>query len=564
MKNFLFTLVLALIFTSTIGQVAPDKYFVAFTDKDNSPYSIDEPLEYLSQRAIDRRDRQGIAIDEKDLPCNPSYLQGVAQVGVTLLNPTKWLNGVTIYTDDSVKVILILALPYVKDVLKSPVYQPKPNFEKSFFAREASMVFSSRDIAEPGSGASYDYGNGYNQIHMLKGDELHDMGYSGEGMVIAVLDAGFTNANTIAAFDSLWDNGQILGSWDFVNTGPMTFDQHGHGTSVLSTIGANVPGELVGTAPHASFYLFRSEDTDSEYIVEEYNWVSAAEYADSAGADVINSSLGYVDFDDPSQDHTYEDMDGNTTPVTIGADIGASRGMIMVNSAGNEGNSSTYPYLIAPSDGDSVVCVGAVDGNGDYAPFSSKGPSSDGRVKPDVLAQGSGTWVAFPEGFFAPSGGTSFSSPITAGMMACLWQANQDMNNMEIIAAVQQSGSTYENPSDTLGYGIPNYVDANNILTIIESGNTLLEENISLYPNPFRDQINISFDSDSQGEYVVELLDVFGRILYREYYVASGNDKLSLDGLSQLADGAYVVRITKDGKTASSKLIKCQWISLSH
>jgi len=554
MKKLVISLPFIFIYFLSLGQIAPEKYFIAFTDKNNSPYSINQPSEYLSQRAIDRRDRQGIEIDMKDLPCNPDYLQGVKDIGVELLNPTKWLNGVTVETDDPDKINQISNLPYVKYTVKSPVKNTDPDFEKPFFAHEAGLVSNLKDNSSTGSGMTFDYGGGYNQIHMLRGDELHDMGYTGEGMVIAVLDAGFSSADTNAAFDSLWVNGQVLGTWDFVNRGPITFNQHGHGTSVLSTIGANDPGLMVGTAPHASFYLLRSEDGNSEYIIEEYNWVSAAEYADSAGADVVNSSLGYSDFDDPALDHTYEDMDGNTTPVTIGADIAASRGMIMVNSAGNEGNTPWF-YLIAPSDGDSVVCVGAVDANENYWTSSSKGPSADGRVKPNVVAQGSGTWVAYPQGFYGPSGGTSFSSPITAGMMACLWQANMGRNNMEIISAAQQSADRYTTPSDTLGYGLPDYVAANEILSIIEPGHAVLAENISLFPNPFHNQLNIVFEDSSQGDYMIELLDVYGRILIRRTHAASSNTFV-LNGVQAFANGVYVVRIYKDGRSISQKVMK--------
>jgi len=555
MKKLVISIPFILFYFFSQAQIANNKYFIEFTDKDNSPYSLDEPSEYLSQRAIDRRTTQGIEIDSKDLPCNPSYIQGVADIGVSIINPTKWLNGVTIWTNDPAKLVQVGNLPYVKSVLKAMSRYSNPDFKKTFFANEENLAINLKNVAAPGSGASFDYGNAYNQIHMLRGDELHDLGYTGEGMQIAVIDAGFSGSDTIAAFDSLRMNGQILGSWDFVARGPITFDQHGHGTSVLSTIGANVPGEMVGTAPHASFYLLRAEDGFSENLIEEYNWVSAAEYADSAGADVINSSLGYYVFDETSAfDHTYEDMDGNTTAITIGADVAASRGMIVCNSIGNEGNDDWY-YLIAPSDGDSVVAVGAVDGANNYADFSSKGPSYDGRVKPNVVAQGSGTWVAYPQGFFAPSGGTSFSSPITAGMMACLWQANMEMNNMEIISAAQESADTYDNPSDTLGYGLPDYMKANEILAIFESNYTVLDEEISLFPNPFTEQLIIVFEGSSQGAYIIEIHDVYGRLLIHKEH-SSASNTVSINGMDQFAKGVYVVCITKDKQSKSMKVVK--------
>ncbi len=538
------------------SQVAPDKYYVQFTDKNNSPYSIDDPSDYLSQRAIDRRIRQGIAIDEKDLPVNPAYLQGVTDAGAAVLNPTKWLNGVTIYTGDSTVVIAINALPYVANVLKSTpvVYNDGPeNFKKPFFEHEyyngtAPVIF------KDGQGiTSFDYGEGYNQIHMLKGDLMHDMGYRGQGMIIAVIDAGFNNADIHPAFDSLWNNNQILGTRDLVDGGEVAFDKSSHGTMVLSTIGSNYPGQLIGTAPKASFWMLRSEDVGSEYIIEEYNWVSAAEFADSAGVDVINSSLGYYVFNDPSQDHTYADMNGNTTPVTIGADIAASRGMAVCNSLGNEGSGFWY-YLIAPSDGDSVFGIGAVDANGNYAGFSSHGPSSDGRIKPNVVAQGSGVYAADPSGWFTYTGGTSFSSPITAGMVACLWQANPEMNNMEILSAIEQSASQSEDPDDLLGYGIPDYVMANNILTVVESF-TLVDLDIEIYPVPFKDRLyfNVISDDKEHRQGRAEVTDLTGKIVSEEELDLT---KTSSVNLEYLPAGIYFLKIRIDDKYAVKKVVK--------
>ena len=450
-------LLLVLFFTAVvaISQVAPNKYFVKFTDKNDSPYSISNPEEFLSQKAIDRRNAHSIDIVENDLPVNPQYLESVQNTGVTMLNSTKWFNGVTIYTTDQGALDIINAFNFVESVEKggnSNVDQEK-NIEKPFFANESMTQIPDAGLYKSlTSGNSYDYGAAANQIQMLNGDVLHDMGFDGEGMTIAILDAGFLNVDNLSAFDSLWINGQILGSKDFANpVNPDIFGSHSHGCSVLSTIGANLPGDMVGTAPQADFWLLRSEDGATEYLIEEYNWISAAEFADSVGADIINSSLGYTTFDDPSQDHTYEDMDGNTTPITIGADIAASKGMIVVNSAGNAGGSS-WQYIGAPADGDSVFSIGAVNGSGSYASFSSTGPTADGRIKPNVVAQGQGTAVISAySGEVSFGSGTSFSSPITAGMVACLWQASPNNRNTEIMEAIMSAGSLAENPTNQLG-----------------------------------------------------------------------------------------------------------------
>ena len=460
MKKIYLLLIITLISVISISQVAPDKYVVTFTDKNDSPYSISNPEEFLSQKALDRRTAHGIVIVENDLPVNPQYLESVAGTGVTMLNASKWFNCVTIYTTDQDALNTINGFSFVESVEKSGSSKAagKKLNEKPFFSKEwLSSVPESGLYKSLTAGNSYDYGAATNQIQMLNGDVLHDMGYDGNGMTIAVLDAGFLNVDELSAFDSLWTNGQILGYMDFVEpNNPNIFNSHTHGCMVLSTMGANLPGQMVGTAPKADYWLLRSEEDYSnnhiENLIEEYNWVSAAEFADSVGADVINSSLGYTTFDDPSQDHTYDDMDGNTTPITIGADMAVSKGMIVVNSAGNSGNSSWF-YIGAPADGDSVFSIGAVDGSGNIAGFSSHGPTFDGRIKPNVVAQGSGTAIIDPgNGSVTFGGGTSFSSPITAGMVACLWQANPYKRNTEIMEAIQASGSLANEPNNQMGY----------------------------------------------------------------------------------------------------------------
>lgn len=482
MKRFTALVLMVHVCFNLISQVAPDKYWVKFTDKNNSPYSINNPEAFLSPKAIDRRNAQGIAILENDLPVNSTYIQGVANTGATVLNVSKWYNSVTVYTTSQSVIDAINLLPYVLSVEKGKYIVKPEKSEKPFFKNESYGEIPEENlILGPASGESYNYGAAYNQINMLNGIPMHDLGFDGTGMTIAILDAGFLNTNIIDAFDSLWNNGQILGTRDFVSPlAPDIFGSHSHGTSVLSTIGANLPGQMVGTAPKADFWLLRSEDGATEYLIEELNWVSAAEFADSVGADVINSSLGYTTFDDPSQDHTYQDMDGNTTPITIGADLAASKGMIVVNSAGNSGGSS-WQYIGAPADGDSVFSIGAVTASGNYASFSSTGPTFDGRIKPNVVAQGSGsTIISAYSGNVTTGSGTSFSSPITAGMVACLWQAHQNKRNTQIMEAIEQSATLAGSPNYLLGYGIPDYFDAHTTLSAPVTYNFSLEIKVFL------------------------------------------------------------------------------------
>jgi len=469
MKHLTLFLLATLLTCIVDAQVAPDKYWVKFTDKNNSPFSINNPEMFLTQKAIDRRMVHGIAIVENDLPVNPSYITAVENTGAVILNPSKWLNSVTVYTDDPTVISSIYALPFVL-AIENISYNP-PIGKKSvkpFFKNESVKNLSQEEwIKGITSGQSYNYGQAFNQINMLNGILLHDEGFDGTGMTIAVLDAGFLNLNMWPAFDSLWINNKILGWKDFANpVSPDIFGSHFHGTNVLSTIGTNLPGQMVGTAPQADFWLVRTEDAGSEYLIEELNWVSGAEFADSVGADIINSSLIYTTFDDPSQDHTYADLDGNTAIITRGADMAVSKGMIVVNSAGNYGN-DPWENIGVPADGDSVFSIGAVNSYGNYASFSSTGPTFDGRIKPDVVAQGSGsTVISAYSGNVVTGSGTSYSSPITAGMVACLWQAHPEKRNLEIMNAILQNSSQFTSPDTLLGYGIPDFYQAHTLLSV--------------------------------------------------------------------------------------------------
>jgi hypothetical protein len=380
----------------------------------------------------------------------------------------------------------------------------------------------------------------------------------GQGIVIAVLDGGFLAVDYMEAFDSLYMNDRILGVWDFVSRTSNVYQGSSHGTAVLSTMGCNLPGELVGTAPEASYYLVRTEDTGSEYLIEEYNWASGAEYADSVGADVINSSLSYKTFDDPNQDHSYDDMDGNTAPCTIAADRAMSRGMIVVNSAGNDGNDPIWPYVGAPADGDSVFTIGAVNADGEYVGFSSIGPTIDGRIKPNFCAQGSQSVVASTNGGTTTSSGTSFSSPISAGMVACLWQFDLNMTNMDVLEAIQMSGTQANDPDDLMGYGIPNFGVAALISGGFDTGNISEPNEIDVFPNPFNDEIRIAYNSPDTHSVSIELYDIAGKLLYSKKNINRkyGFNYFHVDGLQKLNYGIYFLRIYSNAEIATKKVLK--------
>jgi len=553
-RNSIFVLLFILMSSYLSAQIAPDKYYVQFSDKDNSPYSISNPEAYLSQRSIDRRNAQNLSIDMKDIPVNPYYISGVRNAGATILNPTKWLNGVTIETDNPAVISAIAALPYVLSMTKVSVKPVRTEGLKAFFENESygDLPSAQSDLK---SNNTYDYGNSFGQIHMVRGDEMHDMGYRGEGMVIGVLDAGFDQADSIAVFDSLWAENRVLGTKDFVAGGPIVYDKHFHGTGVLSIMAGNFPGELIGTAPKASYYLLRTEDAPTEYIIEEYNWVSGAEYADSAGCDVLNTSLGYSDFDDDTQDHTYEDMDGNTTPITIGADIAASRGMLVVNSAGNSGALSWY-YITAPADAHNILSIGAVNAQGIPWISSGNGPTYDGRIKPDVAAQGEGTYYGTPQGSFTYGNGTSLSSPVIAGMMACLWQSCSNRGYLELMSMVKQSASIADNPDNKIGYGIPDFMTAY-LLSVHEQDEKNVFDEIEAYPNPFINQVSFSFNAVENGRAQIRLVDLTGRSLREmSFKYTRGSNVIRINELEGLPGGIYFLRVENGTSVLTAKLLK--------
>jgi hypothetical protein len=557
-KNVITTLLVVFFISKIFAQDLPDKYYVQFTDKNNSPYSLDHPEEYLSDRAIKRRVKQNIPIDKSDIPVNLQYLEGVKNAGAQILFPTKWLNGVTIIAANQQIVNTISQLPYVSDVklVTYESYKSKGNNKKSFFEAEAfdyeKKLKGSTSIMHD---SEYDYGQAYDQINLINGIPLHEMGYRGEGMVIAVLDAGFNNVPTQPLFDSLWANGQILGTKDFVTPGGDVFTLHTHGRKVLSTMAANISGLMIGTAPKASYWLLRPENPVQEYIAEEYNWVSAAEFADSVGADVINSSLGYIYFNNPAQDHTYDETDGNTAIVTIGADKAASKGIIVCNSAGNEGDNE-WQHIGFPADGDSVFTIGAVDNDGYYASFSSTGPTADGRIKPNVVATGLGTTLADGYDSVTFGSGTSYSSPITAGMVACLWQALPDKNNMEVINSVMQSASQNENPDNLIGWGIPDYEVALSILTSIDSNEQQNGIISSVYPNPFDEKLILKFNHYYFDNIKICVYNINGKLVYQNYFYSPGFMLIMNKELSNLKNGCYLINISTKDDTQSIKIIK--------
>ena len=546
MRRLFALMTLLLIVFEGKSQVAPDRYWVQFTDKDNTSYSIDKPEEFLSERSIQRRVKYGISIDEKDIPVNQSYIEAVKNAGAVILNPSKWLNGVTIETDNLSVISSIEKLPFVK---KTRALYDEPI--KQFLKEERFLRETNGSVVANVDSRNY-YGNALPQIEILNGVGVHEMGYQGEDIWIGICDSGYEGVDTHRAFDNMREENRLLGTRDFVYKNGIVYSDDHHGTACLSLMAACLPNTYVGTAPKASYFLCRTENINSENVIEEYNWVSAAEYMDSLGIDMISTSLGYISFDDADLSHDYSDFDGETCVITIGADIACSRGILCVVAAGNEGNTE-FPYIGAPGDGKNVLTVGAVKANGEKTSFSSIGPTYDGRIKPDVMSYGYNVTVASPGNNYYEGNGTSFATPSLAGMLACFWQAKKDFPASEIIKVLKQSANNYSNPNGEYGYGIPDFMKAFDMLNLSECDNFDEKMIFSVHPNPSNGLVKINFNYEEYVE--VKVFDVCGRVVHSFDNQGCDNSVVN-DGLSGLDAGVYVIKAFGENVSQTTKLIK--------
>ena len=541
-KKFLLISIL-FIFFSVCSQENEDAW-VFMKDKPNSATFLANPLQMLSQRSIDRREKSNISIDEKDVPIHQVYYTKLKnEVTIAVLGKSKWLNAVHV---------------------QGTVTQINDLFSKFNFIESIEFANKSLNTSEKSKGnnslpdhyskfnevqTDFNYGAADNQIKMLKGDYLHQQGFTGQNQVIAIIDAGFPNVNTLSAFQRLRDNNQILGGYNFADRNANYYTRNSHGTHVLSTIAGYIENEFVGTAPDAKFYLFISEIAETETVLEETLWVEAAERADSLGVDMINTSLGYTTYDNPNHSHSYADMDGNTTFISRGAEIGVSRGMILVNSAGNSGASS-WRYVGAPADASSVFSIGAVNADENIASFSSFGPTADNRIKPDVLAQGQNTTIVnFSSGSVSTSNGTSFSSPVMAGVIACFWEAFPNKTNVEIMNLIRNYSDKYNNPTDQYGYGIPDFEAAYNTVLSLQDFDVFSKIKIS--PNPVKDFFSISKNNILLTDYSAEIFNILGQKV-----IELSNFSSNKIDTSFLEKGIYLLKIQKGNQHKTIKLIK--------
>ena len=524
----------------TINSYAQEDAWIYLTDKPNVVSALANPITILTQKAIDRKQNHNIAIDERDVPVNETYISDLkSQTGITVLAKSKWFNAVHVRGIEE-DISALSSLSYVETI-------DFADKNLNLASRNAS-TFNKTEIED--ETIAFTYGDTQNQVEMINVDNLHLADFTGEGITIAVMDSGFPNVNTMQAFQRLRDNNDLLNGYDFVDrtSDVYAFTGSSHGTKVLSTMAGFVQDQFVGTAPDASYYVFRTEEAASENPVEESYWVEAAERADSLGVDMINTSLGYRVFDNINYNYTPEDMNGEVAFISKGASIAVEKGILVVVSAGNAG-ATDWQTVGAPGDSPDVLSIGGVDANGDYVSFSSQGSDAQlGYQKPDVVARAGNAFVIDENNSITQNNGTSFSGPILCGGIASLWQAIPDASPTEVMDFVRQSASQYNNPDDFLGYGIPDLdLARSNALSIEESQ----LENYSLYPNPVEYELNLRIP---QSTNLVEfsMYNQLGQNV-RSGFVKNGFQTLDV---SELVTGIYLLKLTSSSHSKTFKFIK--------
>lgn len=511
---------------------------VQFKDKACGDHSVFHPQEFLSPKALERRQWQGVSVDLQDLPVCAAYCQAVSQLGATLRGRSRWLNAVAIHTQDAALLQQIAALPFVESV--APLG----------FHRKVAVgkLYTKRPSIDSSQHQANQYGLAAAQIKRHRGHFLHELGFRGQGIHLAVVDAGFSNAYRMAVFDSVYRQGRVLGMQDFVEGDTFVYESSAHGNSVWSVLAANIPHLMIGTAPDASYYLLKAEDVRGEYPAEEFYWLLAAEFADSVGVDIINSSMGYHAFREPAFSYKKEDLDGQTALISRAAAWAAAKGLLVVNAAGNEGH-KPWQTLAAPADVAAVLTVAASDPTGQKANFSAVGPTADGRLKPDVAALGTATAYASMVRYEVGLGeGTSYACPVIAGLTAALKQAYPKVNNALLHQTIRASGHQAAQPDTLLGYGLPNFWKAYQLLAdssifVDKSGNIdqkfrLVQQHLHVYvehKNPEAEDTVLS----------LQVMDLEGNLCgqKRAWLRAGQINKVSLGELDICGKGVLALRL---------------------
>lgn len=542
---------LALLFSlslsfASLAQV--NRYMVFFTHKGDAsyPYSINNPAEYLTERAIERRTAQSIAIDSTDLPVNPIFTDSLSKLSIDVYFTSRWLNGALIQTDEA-NVSSVEDLGFVDSVALIA------NNEK--LSADKIEVTIPEEFTEPGSiNSSTELQNAMLQVDAMHAEEIH-----GEGMLIAFLDNGFIGVNEYKPFEHLWTGNQIVATRDFVENSGNVFRIGDHGTSVFSTVAGKYDDSFMGTAYAADFILCITEESGSEDRVEEYNWLLGAEFADSLGADIINASLGYNTFDIPEHDYEYEDLDGETTVVSNAAKLASEKGIVVVVSAGNEGDNppSQWRYITPPADAEHILTVGSVNPDFNWTPFSSLGPAADGTIKPDVSAMGLATAIIRGSGSISNGNGTSFASPQIAGLVAGVWQSNPTWTNLEVIEAIKAASHKSQNPDTLVGHGVPFYSYA--VDGKVLSTSDILDDKISVYPNPFSgEKLYLRIDEELADPIAIEIIDSRGKRILKDFISISKSKSIIEFTLGDIQEGLYFLSLQYADKKKVVKLINFQ------
>jgi serine protease AprX len=532
MRTLLLTITI-LLSVSLFSQNYNFGYRVEFKDKGTSAFTTENPSAFLSERAIMRRERMNIPITEEDFPVSKIYLNTIQeQTAAKLWHTSKWLNSSIWMTNSTSFIELVEGLEFVASV---ELVYTKP-------------LVKTKSIVNSTVLGAIDYSTAANQIEMLNLDKLHAKGNLGKGIQIAVIDAGFMQVNTNPYLTHLYDDNRLLGTRDFAEPGTSVYGDDSHGANVLTIIAGRLENTVIGSAPEASFWLLRSEVADYEMPIEEENWIAAAEFADSAGVDIVTTSLGYSEFDSPFENYTHAELDGKTARISKGAAIAFSKGMFLLNSAGNSGN-DPWEKITFPADVSNVLTVGAVDEYGQIASFSSVGPNALGEVKPDIVAKGLWTTYVSSVGSETSGHGTSYSTPLVAGAVACLMQGGV-VSNFGLLQIIRESADRYTSPDNMYGYGIPDFYQA--WLNVGDVSSITKEQN----PLVFFDANNtlcVLYKGDTTGDAEVSVISMQGKVMFREDKAVTswGSNFWKIGLVEELASGNYILRVLENGKASS-------------
>ncbi len=536
-----FPAVVLLVLVSFVAPAQENRYMVFFTNKDGIEQTIDRPIDFLSEKAIHRRLEQNIDITERDLPVAQSYVQGVRNTGATTYFTTRWLNGVLVACEPSV-LPEIQALSYVERV----EYVAPPMRESSGGRASSNHRRNSKNIGVETE----------TPLKMLGLDRLHQEDIFGSGVTIAILDSGFPGVKDGPAFRHILDDNRFLSdvSYDFVHDSPDVFQYDDHGTEVLSVIAGELPDAFTGGAPKATFQLYVTEEVPTEYRIEEYNWLFAAERADSAGADIIHSSLGYYDFDDETMNYSLQQMDGKTSVATRAAQWAADRGIVVVVSAGNEGNIPTWRIVTAPADAIDVMAIGAVNNQGVKTGASSIGPTADNRIKPDLVALGMGVRVVRGSGQISSVSGTSLSAPLVTSLAAGVMEYYPELGSKEVVALLKQTASQATTPDNLLGYGIPNFQAVINYREL-----PVQTTPFEVYPNPLKDHDTLTISPQDPEKFQacdIEVVSSQGQVLTRRTAHFNWLNRTYKANLDPLGPGIYYIRVLSEKRRYTFKVVK--------